>query len=112
MRTVLLFFYKSCATIIGFLAHPYQTTQRVVAKDIPVSLMFFPLLLCFLGWYLARTQASLFLSLVPFVGFWWFLEVWWLLFWGMWQITLLYLYWRCVHAKDVGIGHESQSAQE
>lgn len=86
--------YNGVATFLGFLVHPYRTMQKVVEKHIPLLLMFFPLFLCVIGWSLAHFAAMIFISFIPLVGFWWFLETWWMTFWTMWQITLLYLYWR------------------
>lgn len=86
--------YRAGVRVVGCLQHPYQTVYDIVEKQTPIGFLFFPLLFCLIGWWVARTFAFVFLSIVPFVGFWWFLEVWWLTFWGMWQITLLYLYIR------------------
>jgi hypothetical protein len=94
--------YGALATILGFLTHPYTTMQKVVGKHIPLVFIFFPALFCLLGWLTAKELAWLFLDILPFVGLWWFLEVWWLTLWGLWQITLVYLYLRfnSVHTES------------
>lgn len=89
-----IFAYGMISTILGFLAHPYQTMQKVVEKHVPLSFIFFPSVFCMIGWLIARELSWFFLGILPFLGVWWFLEVWWMTFWGMWQITLLYLYVR------------------
>lgn len=85
--------------MLGFLTHPYPTMQKVVKHDVPFIYIFFPAGLCFLGWFVARTFAFIFLAVLPLVGIWWFLEVWWLTLWGLWQVTLLYLYFRFSSVK-------------
>lgn len=91
---MLTFLYNVVTTILGFLEHPYPTMQKVVKAQVPFVYIFFPAVLCIVGWFVARTFAAFFLRLVPLLGIWWFLEVWWLVFWGLWQVTLLYLYSR------------------
>jgi hypothetical protein len=86
--------YGTIATMLGFLTHPYQTMQKVVEKHVPMPLIFFPAVFCFIGWFVARDFSWFFLGVVPLFGMWWFLEVWWLTLWSMWQVTLLYLFWR------------------
>jgi len=88
------FIYQVLTTITGFLLHPYPTMQKVVDQDVPMLYVFFPFVLCLLGWWVARTFVGFFLSLLPLLGVWWFLEVWWLVFWASWQLILLYLYLR------------------
>ncbi|HSW90105.1 MAG TPA: hypothetical protein VLH19_04510 [Patescibacteria group bacterium] len=94
MKKLLTFFYNISSTILGFLEHPYSTMQKVVEARVPLAFIFFPLLFCVIGWAVAHFLAGLFLSILPLFGLWWFLEVWWLTFWGLWQITLIYLFWR------------------
>jgi hypothetical protein len=86
--------YKAIVIMAGFLRHPYQTMQDVVEKKVPMLFIFFPLVLCVAGWTVARFFSLFFLSLAPYIGLWWFLEVWWMSFWTLWQATLFYLYWR------------------
>lgn len=92
--------WKTVTTIVGFITHPYNTMQKVVEKHIPMGFIFFPAVLCVLGWMIARYFAWIFLFLVPAIGLWWFLEVWWLTLWGLWQITLLYLYLRFSSVRE------------
>jgi hypothetical protein len=100
MKTIIDFSYGVISTILGFLTHPYQTMQKVVSKDIPIAFLFFPLVFCLIGWLLAHELAWAFLDLLPLLGLWWFLEVWWLCFWSLWQVTLLYLFWRFSSLKE------------
>lgn len=86
--------YGIISTILGFLTHPYSTMQKVVEKHIPIAFIFFPAVFCLFGWLVAKELSWLFLRILPFVGWWWFLEVWWLSLWTLWQFTLLYLYIR------------------
>ncbi len=86
--------YGLSATVLGFLTHPYQTMQKVVEKDVPLAFVFFPAFLCVLGWLFAHEMSSRLLAMIPLLGLWLFIEWWWLMFWGLWQVTLLYLFWR------------------
>jgi hypothetical protein len=92
--------YGIAATMLGVLTHPYQTMQKVVSKDIPIGFVFFPFLFCLIGWFVAHEFSSNLLQFLPLLGLWWFLECWWLSFWGLWQVTLLYLFWRFSSLKE------------
>jgi len=100
MKIIIDFSYGTISTILGFLTHPYQTMQKVVAKDVPLAFIFFPAVFCLFGWLLAHELSWLFLDIVPLIGLWWFIECWWLSFWALWQVTLLYLFWRFSSLKE------------
>jgi hypothetical protein len=90
----LQFGYHLGAVLLGFLTHPYKTVQDVVRQRIPGTIIFFPLLIWIAGVVLLRASELILYKILPFLGFWWFLFVWYTVFLLFWQILLLYLFVR------------------
>lgn len=94
----LLLGYNLGVVTLGFLTHPYKTVQNVVKRQLPAACILIPSFAWLVGFILLRTLEHVLFSLIPFIGFWWFLFVWVLLFTLMWQILLLYLFVRFILA--------------
>jgi hypothetical protein len=89
-----LFGYHVGVVAAGLLLHPYKTVQEVVRKGIPGSAILLPFFCWLIGFLILRTIEHFLFTLIPFLGFWWFLFVWGTSFLFFWQVLLLYLNWR------------------
>lgn len=89
-----LFGYHASTTIVGLLAHPYNTVQDIVRESIPTVIIFFPVLCWVVGSFFLRLLEHFLFSILPFFGLWLFLFLWGTFFLLFWQILLAYLYVR------------------
>ncbi|PWU23756.1 hypothetical protein C5B42_01875 [Candidatus Cerribacteria bacterium 'Amazon FNV 2010 28 9'] len=86
--------YHIGVVAVGLLRHPYKTVQDVVRSKIPGIIILFPIFVWMVASIILRVFDDLFFAFIPFIGFWWFFFVWVSVFTLLWQILLLYLYFR------------------
>jgi len=92
----MLFGYHVSTTVVGLLTHPYKTVQDIVREKLPGTPILFPILFWVVGMFFLRLFDYLLFPLIPCIGFWWFLFIWWSCFLAFWQILLGYLYLRFI----------------
>ena len=105
---------------LGLLVHPYQSMRRLVKLELYKPLVMLPGV-CLLGWWMVGMVVSRFnvlsalgLSFLavrfehfgPMQLMLGFLFMWGVVFLVMWQVLLLYLYWRFKSLKNAKIKNQ------
>lgn len=92
------FTYSLFQVIQGQLLHPYQTMRQLVREKVFIGMTFSPIFLWAIFLVVWRILDVLLFWMIPYQGFWIFLALWFAVGIVLYQILLLYLLIRFLHA--------------